>query len=233
MSKLLIGICDDEFIVANQLYQIIDEISAVKRYDVEIHIYNSGQEVLNTEKKLDVLFLDIGMPKIDGIEVGRRLCRVQKNCFIIIATSIVERFKEAFEIQAFRFITKPFEKDEIEHAIDAVMEHRVGMNKIKFYEARMERDVMQREIHYLWSCDSSVEAYVGGRILRCESSLNEMERILDPRLFYRVHKRYLVNMLCIEKYCDGIVYMDNMRITVARRKKKEFELFYRKFNIEY
>ncbi len=231
--KLQVGICDDEPFIAKQLSQILNEIAVEKAYGMEIHVYGSGIELLDTLYSLDILFLDIEMPEMDGIEVGRRLRQVQKDCRIIMATSVVERFKEAFEIQAFRFITKPFEREEIARVLEAVMESRIGMETVSFYETRMEVDVMQRQIYYLWSCDSSVEARIGDRILRREGSLNEMERILDSRLFFRVHKKYLVNLLHISKYHDGVIYIGDIKITVSRRRKKEFEAAYRKFDVNY
>lgn len=67
-----------------------------------------------------MVFLDVEMPEMDGFEVGRRIYENNPECKLIIATGRVERFKEAFKIHAYRFITKPFQQDEVNDVIEAV-----------------------------------------------------------------------------------------------------------------
>ena len=110
---LKIGICDDEQIVSEILKRKVEICLREAGVQAEITLFSQGQDLFETGEDLDILFLDIEMPEMDGIEVGKKLRQKGNDCKIIVATSMVERFKEAFYIDAFRFVTKPFEMEEI------------------------------------------------------------------------------------------------------------------------
>lgn len=102
---MTIGICDDETYILKQLEKAINSYFTTKEVPLEILIFHSGEEVIANTVQMDMLFLDIEMTGIDGIATGELLRERQKCCKIVMATGKVERFKEAFRIQAFRFIT--------------------------------------------------------------------------------------------------------------------------------
>lgn len=230
---MIIGICDDESIIVEQLRQMVLEYAIAKNVPVEIHTYLSGNALLKGKVLLDILFLDIEMPGIDGIEAGKKLRLAQKNCHIVMATSRVERFKESFHIQAFRFLTKPFDKDELEEAIDAVMQSQIGNQQFEFYMGRNRYEVMEKDIQYIRAYDSYVETFTEKQVFRKETSLRELEQILDTRLFFRIHRQYLINMMHVKKYEDGKILIGNILLPIARRKKKEFEHTYMQFDVMY
>lgn len=117
MREIIIGICDDEMLAVLQIEKmVIDYLERVER-EVKILLFQSGRELLEHIEELHILFLDIEMPKMDGIEIGKNICKRNKECKIIMATGHLERFKEAFKIDAFRFVTKPFDSGEVEDAL--------------------------------------------------------------------------------------------------------------------
>jgi len=233
MQKIMIGICDDEQLILNLLIRRIEECIVKNGWIAEIITFESGINLLERVLELDVVFLDIEMPDLDGIEVGKYIQSQNNNCKIIMETSKVERFKEAFTINAFRFITKPFEVDEIEEALQAVWNLQIGMELIELYERRIRYSFLQKEIEYIISYDSYSEFSVGNRVFRKEIALNELEKILDMSLFHRVHRQYMVNMLWIVRYKNGVINLDKKEIPVSRRKKKDFEQAYMEFDLKY
>lgn len=79
---------------------------------------------------MEAIFLDIEMPQMDGIEIGRIIKKIHPKCKIIMAADKEERIKEAFQIEALRFISKPFEYLEVEGAIKALYKQRLGTESI-------------------------------------------------------------------------------------------------------
>ena len=233
MQKIMIGICDDEQLILNLLRQKIKECIRKNGWSAEIIIFESGTELLERVLELDVVFLDIEMPDLDGIETGKYIQSQNSNCRIIMETSKVERFKESFLINAFRFITKPFEEEEIEEALQAVYNLQIGMEKFELYERRILYSICQRQIKYIISYDSYAEFMVENRVLRKEISLTELGELIDKRLFVRVHRQYIVNMLWIQKYKNGVIKLEEKEIPVSRRKKKDFEQAYMEFDLKY
>lgn len=230
-KRVKIGVCDDEPIIALTLSKLVKQCFLKLKMDVQINIYNSGEGLLQKIEELDTVFLDIEMPMMDGIEVGKVIKERNETCKIIMATGKVDRFKESFKINAFRFITKPFEIEEIEEAIDAILKLKVGENVISLFLNRIQYDIPQKNIQYFKAFNGYSEVWVENKCYRKDISLNELEQILDSRLFVRVHKQYIINMLFIKMYNSTNVKINEELIPVSRRKQKEFEKLYMNFDI--
>lgn len=231
MEKVKIGLCDDESIIMEILKRQIETVMKKVGIDFEIKTFSSGKKLLSTVNSFHLVFLDLQMPEIDGIELGRRIRMKNPKCKTIIATGQVERFKEAFHVNAFRFITKPFCQEEVEEAICSFLKGRMGRKKISVYQNRVLYDIEQRDITYLLAYGSYIEVATENGIFRKEISLSDAEELLDNRMFFRVHRKYIVNMEKIEVYQDGNIWVNERKIEVARRKKREFEKKYMEFDL--
>ncbi len=222
-----IGICDDEQIICEILKEKVEICLEENDIDAEILCFQRGQELLGMEEKLDILFLDIEMPEIDGIETGKKLRQQGKDCRIIVATSRVDRFKEAFRINAFRFITKPFEIDEVREVLQEAVVSLGGTKKIEVYRNREKYNILCKDIFLIKAIDSSVEFVLEDGRYRKESSLSELEKELDKNTFFRINRQCVVNINKIERYEKGNVWIHGDIKKVSQRRKKEFQLAYR------
>ena len=230
---LQIAICDDVVEQTLVLQNYVREYCERRNVEYKLYIYTSGIEMLADAEKMDIVFLDIEMPNLDGIETGRQIREKNSVCRIIMATCMVERMKEAFFIEAFRFIIKPFDQKEVEEALDACMKKILGSRSILLYLNRNIYEVHQSEIQYIITYDSACEYRVRDKMLRSETSLRELESQLDNRLFFRVHRKYIVYMAHIRSYKNGQIQMKDVKLPVSRRRKKEFEQAYMEFDLKY
>lgn len=233
MSKITIGLCDDNPMALNRLEKIIGGYLKEKKKPVHLMRFSSGSELLSCPDELDILFLDIEMPGEDGIKTGRILRERGSQCRIIMATSMVERFKEGFHIGAVRFVTKPFEEAEVYEALEYALQTVVGLNTIELYKNRILHRIEERKIRYIQAYDGYAEALIEpeGIRMRTEKSLNHLEEELDGRLFYRVNREYLVNFAFIQAYEKGEILIGTQRIRVSRRNRKDFERAYREYDL--
>lgn len=233
MSSLVIGICDDEMTAVLQIEKIVTGYLERIKKEAKVLLFQNGKELLEHVEELDVLFLDIEMPGLDGIEVGKIICKRNKNCKIIMATSRLERFKEAFKIDAFRFVTKPFNDREIEESLQDVFDTMIGISSLDFHEDRVLHKIQQKDIRYIKAYGGFIEAKVGNRSLRREISLLKLEELLEENIFFRINREIIVNMFHIDSYRNGMVSMDSQTFKVARRRKKEFEKVFLEFDLRY
>ena len=105
-----IFICDDDNLVCEQIKTLCESYyieHKLKRPD--IYIFHSGEDILASDIKPDIVYLDIQMSGIDGIAVGNSLVKSYPAAIIIIITSFPEYLDEAMRFHVFRYISKPVE----------------------------------------------------------------------------------------------------------------------------
>jgi DNA-binding LytR/AlgR family response regulator len=226
-EKIKIGLCDDEKVIHDLISDILGAAYTI------VHYY-SGVELLENEEPMDCLLLDIDMPGMDGIETARNLNRRGVTYRIIMLTSKTERFKEAFEINAFRFVTKPIEEEELLRAIDDVQRRMLGTEKVKLYRDGKAYLVAQKEIVYVIANKYSTIIYTEKYEFRSENSLLQWVKDLEPRLFYQCHKSYIVNLAQVEEVQPTYLKMvTGEKVAVSRRKWKELQMKYMDYDVEY
>lgn len=231
-QTIRIGICDDEPIFAEQLKEIILQFNVNPSINLDVYTFSSGFILLEEVHNLDLIYLDLHMPEIDGISVGKRINVIKDSIKIIIATSMVERYKEAFYIHAFRMITKPFQIQEVFNSLQDFIQCCRGFKEIRAYRNRKEYHIFQKDIEYIIAYDSYVEIYANGYFFRKETSLLELESELDMGLFFRTHRKYLVNLLHSTNIKDGVISVNSKIIPVSKRKRKQFEMAYIEFDLK-
>ena len=158
-----------------------------------VHFYSAG-ELLDSGENIPILLLDIDMPQTDGIEAAYRLREQGRECRIIMLTSKRERFKDAFKIGAYRFVTKPVDTDELWEALDDARDTLLGYAQAELRFGRTVCMVRQYQIDCLQACGDYVKVYVGEKVCESTRSLKNWKEELDGRLFIDCHKSYIVNL---------------------------------------
>lgn len=218
-----IGLCDDNNEAMLLLSGLIEKAAKARNQKVNIDCYYTGQSIIEKCEIYDAIFMDIEMPEINGIDVGREIKRINPSCILIMATAYDDKFKEAFKIEASRYLTKPYDSSEVSEAVDYISSRTNGSQILQVYFQRNLCTIDCADISYIRSINGDCECYVKGKFFRKDESLSEMEKELEESDFIRVHKSYLVNMRLIEDYTDGVLYIGDVKIPVAARRKKLFE----------
>ena len=119
-----IAICDDDWHMQQTLRTFIDE--TYQDLDMLVDGFTSGEALLAAIGKqtqpYELILLDIEMTGMDGIETAKRVRRVLPDCYIIFITSHDEFALTGYEVQAFRYLVKPFRPEKLREAISAVRE---------------------------------------------------------------------------------------------------------------
>ena len=111
-----IAVCDDEKILRKQLSAYIKSYSDKSSVDE----YENGWELLNSNVYYDIIFLDIEMPGINGMDVAEILRNKCVDTHIVFLTSHIEYIYDAFKVKAFRFLNKPINISELIEAMRGV-----------------------------------------------------------------------------------------------------------------
>jgi two-component system LytT family response regulator len=174
---------------------------------------------------IDVLFLDIQMPGMNGFEL---LARLPEQPFVIFTTAFDEYALRAFEVNSIDYLLKPIEREQLERAIGKLerlrpirlqewqrdpqlpaMLKELAMSlggTSTAYPHRVASRVGERisflaldEVTHFLAQDKLTYAVVNGRQHSVDQSIAELERKLDPAKFLRIHRSVLVNVDCIQE----------------------------------
>lgn len=122
-KKIRIAVCDDSFFdrEINKLY--IEDYMEQKGYETEIQTFSSGRELLSSDlTEYALVFLDIYMDGINGIETARAINRVNPGMKIVFCSSSPEFVSESFEVEAYRYFIKPMKRDKFKELMDELFE---------------------------------------------------------------------------------------------------------------
>lgn len=232
---LRIGICDDDSCIHVEVEKYINQYSKMNDITCVSRHFVSGKELLTFFKtdSLDILFLDIDMPEMDGIETAYQLNTQEAEYKIIMLTSKIERFKEAFKIGAFRFVTKPIQEEEVFEVICDVRNRLLGQQKFRVFRKGQEYTIFEKDIYYITMEKTSAIIYTKKYEFRSDESLLQWQKKLDERLFCRCHKAYIVNIGKIERIEKEVTLISGERILVSRRNKTALEKLFMEYDTKY
>ena len=233
---LRVIVVDDEALARTLLRELL-----AAHADIEIiGECGNGFEAVKavTEKKPDLILLDIQMPKLDGFDV---LELIGTEVPVIFVTAYDQYAIKAFQVHAVDYLLKPFGAERLAEAL-ARARARIGARealpaKALVSEARAARSPLERilirdkadvhvipvaKIDYFESQDDYVSLKVGDKTLLKEQTLSELEQLLDPGRFVRIHRRYLLNVARLAKIEQSItdsrvaVLQDGTEIPISR-----------------
>ena len=167
------------------------------------------------ELKPDLLLLDIQMPKLDGFDV---LELIGADVAVIFVTAYDSFAIRAFEVHAVDYLLKPFGPERLADALARARTRVAGRQPLRAGELARAAGRQQpplgrvlirdrsdvhvipvEKIDYIEAQDDYAAFKVGGRTLLKEQTLGELETLLDPRRFVRIHRRYLLNITRLAK----------------------------------
>lgn len=189
--------------------------------------FEARKELLNN--KIDVLFLDIGMPRMNGMELAESLKGNQPA--IIFTTSMPEYAVDAFNLNVVDFLVKPISASRFLKAVEKAR----GLIKLigqtensKNEEFIFVRDsnILKRlnisDILYLEAKGDHVKFYLSDKIYSIHSTLTSFEQKLSPDIFFRVHRSFIVNINKISTIEGGTLIIDRYMIPVSNRFRAAF-----------
>jgi two-component system LytT family response regulator len=233
---LRVIVVDDEALARTLLRELL-----AAHADIEIIAEcGNGFEAVKavTEKKPDLILLDIQMPKLDGFDV---LELIGTEVPVIFVTAYDQYAIKAFQVHAVDYLLKPFGAERLAEAL-ARARVRIGAREVLpakalVSEARAARSPLERilirdkaEVHvipvakidYFESQDDYVSLKVGDKTMLKEQTLSELEQLLDPGRFVRIHRRYLLNVARLAKIEQSMtdsrvaVLQDGTEIPISR-----------------
>lgn len=233
---LQIAICDDKKITTGNLEDLLKTYINEKSLEVNIVFFFSPSALYNhmQQNPVDIIFMDLdfGSEQEDGILWSTRIRQEYPQTLVLILTAYEERYKEGYIAKVFRFMTKPFTKEELYENMNACLEELNLYQAIELSRHGNTQKVPLQDIMYFAAHAGGSEPKTLETSYFCEESLLQWEQRTSPNIFFRCHKKYLVNLNSIELIKNHTILLVNgEKLPVSRRKWTLLKSTYIKFDI--
>ena len=195
-----IGICDDEMSTCSWLEMAIHDYMTWHNYKCQIYVWDSSDTFIKELKNkvdIDILFLDIRMPGIDGIEAGVYIREHIKDKYmnIIYMSSAIDYAMQLFKIHPYEFLEKPFNKDRLYKILDDLMDMYMKNSDMFFFKKRGDQiGIRFNDICYFQSDRKHVQIIKSDGMDEYVGKLSDIINDL-PAFFVPVGKSYIVKIL--------------------------------------
>ncbi len=225
-----IALCDDERAEVTRLHALIEDYALKKDYQIRAECFVSGEELVKQDR-FDLYILDYKMEPMDGIETARALNEKFGGAVTVCYLTNYENAAADIingQIYADGFLKKPVEPQLLYEKLEKFYKTSFG-GRLELKQGRSLCTVYTRDIVYIEAKGkTSAVRFCSGEETLFTHLLSEMETLLaESRLFYRIHRSYIVNMMYVESYDTKSVTLRG-GITLPL-KAKDFQKAYREY----
>ena len=224
-----IAICDDEKHMVDHIKAFVSDFFRKKNREISIRTFLSGEDLLSYDGQIDILFLDVQMKGMDGMETARRL-RKLVDAILIFVTGVREQVFDAFDVGAFHYLMKPIDEDKmrevLRRAVQEVEKKQSGPRYLLVKAEGSHRRIPVEDILYVENSGRKVILHTKTECLEYYERMNHLQEVLGDG-FYRCHRGYLVALSAITGYDhESITVGSGDQIYLAKQKYGEFVKLY-------
>lgn len=222
-----IAVVDDWIKDRELLRDMAAEYGKDKKIEMKLHCFTNGERFLDVclKTQFDIVFLDIYMEGMDGMQVARALREKGSNCLIVFVTNSCAYAIEGYWVKAFHYLLKPYSKEEfgsiMERCIAAL---DINAHSINIKEGRSMREVFIRDICYVDMRKHYVQIHTEREIIKSRMYFKEIAALLDHNYFLPCYRNVMVNMDKIEKMKEQDFILKNReRVPIQRSRYNQVQ----------
>ena len=216
MEEVIIAICDDLEAERIGLARMVQSYARQHGQKVRLRLFSSGESLLAAlggREPIQLLFLDIYMPGLSGVETARRRRATGSDLAIIFATTSQDHGLDSFEVRATDYLVKPFWEEDVAACLDWFFTHvPEPLRVLPVYSEGEWQNLTLSHIYYIdvYGHQSRIHTPRGMVITR--RGLDDLEAAIDSRDFLRCHRSFLVNLNHVEGIEGNDFRMDDQTL---------------------
>lgn len=222
---LSIAVCDDDIRDGCNIIKMVKMIMEVRRTPCLIRQFSSGQELLAASESFDIIFLDVLMQELNGLQTAEYLRKQGKCSILIFITSSRDYVFDAYDVEAFQYLLKPVNDKKLKRVLEQALGKIEPQAKdfIMISRERQKLKIVLDDIWYFEGRGRQIDIHRKEGTISYYEQISELEEQLKDKSFFRCHKSYLVNLKYVESYNRQEAVLENgERIMIAKRRYEDF-----------
>lgn len=216
-------ICEDEEIQRKKIKKYITMMLKEFRISYKILEFDSGQKLLNAyPNQADILFLDIQMEELSGMETAKQIRTFDTDVEIIFVTGFNQFMQQGYEVNARRYLIKPIEYNDFVKQVEPCIENIMNRqeNYIWIRSGHLTYKVGIDTILYVETYGRQVNVYTTNKVYSTYMTISSIEKELQGNDFFRCQKAILINLRYVDAIGTEMVLLNNNEIPVSRLRMK-------------
>lgn len=206
-----VAICDDEKPMQIALEKLLDEYSRIRNIDISIDKFENGHDLIKAinEREYEIVFMDYQMQDIDGMETSRLIRNKNNECIIIFVSAYPEIAVESYEVNTFRFIVKPINKEKLFKAIDNYLKSIDYDNLLILKTHDGTWKIKMSDIIYAEAKGKHTIIRTTKKTFEIHIHLKKVEEKLPIEKFCRCQRAYIAGFSHINNHTNSEIFFDN------------------------
>lgn len=215
-------ICDDDDLIIEQIKKYLKNYFEYNHLKCpETVCYSDGESLLADKGDKDILFLDIEMPGMNGIYIGKELKNANKNIIIFIVTSYSEYLDEAMRFHVFRYLSKPLDKQRFfRNMKDAIDLYHTMTTKIPIETKQGVYTVPASSIIVVEAIARKVIVHTTQRDFESTHNMQYWIDLLPKNCFFQTHRSFIINFEHVTDFDHMLVHMADNQYHAYLTKRK-------------
>lgn len=220
-----IAIVDDESAVANKLKNFIDKYFGDEGDGAEytVKLFADGVNFLSSQYGyFDIVFMDIRMPMMDGIEVAQQFREKNETACLIFVTNLADMAIKGYEVNALDFVVKPIEYGDFKYRMAKAV-RRVQVTSQDSIVVISDRQPIMINVHSIMYVETILHKVIYHTIsgtVEAWGTMREAESKLKKYNFSRCNSGYLVNLRYVENVRGSVVHIGDVELSISRSRRQ-------------
>ena len=231
-----VAICDDEKTMQKELEKLLDEYSRIRKTDISIDKFDNGHDLIKTlsEREYEIVFMDYQMQDIDGMETSRLIRNKNNDCIIIFVSAYPEIAVESYEVNTFRFIVKPINKEKLFKAIDDYLKSIDYDNLLILKTHEGTWKIKMSDIIYAEAKGKHTIIRTTQKTFEIHIHLKKVEEKLSAEKFCRCQRAYIAGFAHINNHTNSEIFFDNgERAQIGKIYVVKFKKLFQEYVMRY
>ena len=227
-----IAICEDNADDSAELCGYIDEYLAKNGCCGYVSTFSSGEALLNAFPGFQIVFLDIYLPGLSGIETARHIREIDRDCIIVFITNSPHFALDGFQVHASGYVVKPLTQEKLSDALYTCREKLNRASRTIRIPTGREGEISLPLVNlkYVEISNKVTHFHTCGGVLDTRLPLNDVEKMLGGIPFLRCHRGFIINMNYVEEIQErDFLMMGGNQVPIRKNGAKEVRLAITRF----